>query len=53
MIENKAKIAVSVGDLNGIGIELAFKCHKEISKLCKPIYCINKKMLNDFEKSGK
>ena len=50
MIENKAKIAVSVGDLNGIGIELAFKCHKEISKLCKPIYCINKKMLNKAAK---
>ena len=50
MIENKAKIAVSVGDLNGIGIELAFKCHKEISKFCKPIYCINKKMLNKAAK---
>ena len=50
MIENKVKIAVSVGDLNGIGIELAFKCHKEISKLCKPIYCINKKMLNKAAK---
>ena len=50
MIENKVKIAVSVGDLNGIGIELIFKCHKEISKLCKPIYCINKKMLNKAAK---
>lgn len=46
MIENnKPKIAISIGDLNGIGIEIAFKCHEEISKICQPIYCINNKML--------
>ena len=39
------KIAISVGDLNGVGIEIALKAHEEISKLCKPIYCINKYML--------
>jgi 4-hydroxythreonine-4-phosphate dehydrogenase len=39
------KIAISVGDLNGIGIELILKNHKKISKLCKPIYCINRKLL--------
>ncbi len=39
------KIAVSVGDLNGIGIELALKNHEKISKLCDPIYCISKEML--------
>lgn len=39
------KIAVSVGDLNGIGIELAIKNHEKISKLCDPIYCISKEML--------
>lgn len=43
----KAKIAISVGDLNGIGIEIALKTHHKISKLCKPIYCINKKLLNE------
>ena len=42
---NLPKIAISVGDLNGIGIEIALKCHEEISKTCKPIYCINNKML--------
>ena len=42
---NLPKIAISVGDLNGIGIEIALKCHEEISKICKPIYCINNKML--------
>jgi 4-hydroxythreonine-4-phosphate dehydrogenase len=41
----KAKIAISVGDLNGIGIEIALRSHEKVSKLCEPIYCINKKML--------
>ena len=61
MIDKKPKIAISVGDLNGIGIEIALKCHEKISKICTPIYCINNKMLkiaakelkmeipNDFE----
>lgn len=42
----KPTIAISVGDLNGVGIEIALKAHKEISKLCSPIYCINSYMLN-------
>lgn len=41
----KPKIAISVGDLNGVGIEIALKAHEEISKICEPIYCINKYML--------
>ncbi len=39
------KIAISIGDLNGVGLEIALKAHEEISKICQPIYCINKKML--------
>lgn len=39
------KIAISIGDLNGIGIEIALQAHEKISKICTPIYCINKKML--------
>lgn len=42
----KPKIAISIGDLNGIGIEIALSAHNKISKLCKPIYCINKEMLD-------
>lgn len=42
---NKPRIAISVGDLNGVGIEIALKAHKEISALCAPIYCINTYML--------
>ena len=55
------KIAISIGDLNGIGLEIALKAHEKIKKWVKPIYCINRKMLekgakllnysipNDFE----
>lgn len=39
------KVAISIGDLNGIGIQIALESHKKISKFCKPIYCINQKML--------
>ena len=42
---SKPTIAISVGDLNGIGIEIALKAHEKISELCTPIYCINKYML--------
>jgi len=40
------RVAISIGDLNGVGIEIALKAHKEISHLCRPIYCINSYMLN-------
>ncbi|MFA6685555.1 MAG: 4-hydroxythreonine-4-phosphate dehydrogenase, partial [Arcobacteraceae bacterium] len=40
------KIAISIGDLNGVGLEIALKAHNEISKFCEPIYCINEAMLN-------
>jgi len=39
------KIAISVGDLNGIGIEIALKAHYEVCKLCTPIYCISPTLL--------
>ncbi len=40
------KIAISIGDLNGIGLEIALRAHEQISKICKPVYCINETMLN-------
>ncbi len=43
---NKTKIAISIGDLNGVGIEIALKSHNIIKKFCEPIYCINENMLN-------
>ncbi len=39
------KLAISIGDLNGIGVEIALKSHEEIKKLCHPIYIINDTML--------
>ena len=46
----KLKLAISIGDLNGVGIEIALKAHKDVSKLCTPIYCINSPMLNQATK---
>lgn len=39
------KIAISIGDLNGVGLEIALRAHEEISKICTPMYCINESML--------
>lgn len=44
------KVAVSIGDINGIGIQLALENHTKISKLCKPIYCIDKNILKKASK---
>jgi len=44
------KVAISIGDLNGIGIEIALKAHNEIKKYIKPVYCINKTMLQKASK---
>ena len=46
----KPTIAISVGDLNGVGIEIALKAHQEIVKLCNPIYCINTTMIDKAAK---
>ena len=39
------KIAISIGDLNGIGIQLALENHDTIKKIIEPLYCIDKVML--------
>ena len=39
------KIAISIGDLNGIGIQLALENHEAIKKIIEPIYCIDAFML--------
>lgn len=38
------KIAISVGDLNGVGFEIILKAHRQICELCAPIYCISRSM---------
>ncbi|WP_321778535.1 4-hydroxythreonine-4-phosphate dehydrogenase [Sulfurimonas sp.] len=45
MPSRKQNIAISIGDLNGVGIEIALIAHEEVSKLCNPLYCINTSML--------
>lgn len=47
---NRKKIAISVGDLNGIGIQLALENHDVISKEVDVIYCIDKTMLEQAAK---
>ncbi len=44
------KVAISVGDLNGIGVQLALQNHKIISTIVNPIYCIDKEMLKQASK---
>jgi 4-hydroxythreonine-4-phosphate dehydrogenase len=41
----KPVVAVSVGDLSGVGIAIALRSHDAVSKLCHPRYCINRTML--------
>jgi len=42
----KQKVAVSIGDLNGIGIQLALEHHHTVKEIVDPIYCIDPKMLS-------
>jgi 4-hydroxythreonine-4-phosphate dehydrogenase len=35
------RIAISVGDLNGVGFEIILKAHNQIKQFCNPLYCIN------------
>ncbi len=44
------KIAVSVGDLNGIGIEIALKSHETVKTMCHPLYIIDPSMLEQVAK---
>ena len=33
------RIAVSIGDPNGVGPEIALRAHDSIRKICRPVYC--------------
>ena len=39
------RVAISVGDLNGIGIQLALENHTKISQHITPLYCIDQQLL--------
>ncbi|MDD3500181.1 MAG: 4-hydroxythreonine-4-phosphate dehydrogenase [Sulfurovum sp.] len=42
---NRKQVAISIGDLNGIGVQLALENHHTVCELVKPIYCIDRAML--------
>jgi 4-hydroxythreonine-4-phosphate dehydrogenase len=42
---SRKKVAISVGDLNGIGIQLILENHDIISKEIEAVYCIDRSML--------
>ncbi|RRS30019.1 MAG: 4-hydroxythreonine-4-phosphate dehydrogenase [Epsilonproteobacteria bacterium (ex Lamellibrachia satsuma)] len=44
------KVAISIGDLNGIGIQLALENHHILSKEVEAVYCIDKNMLEQAAK---
>ena len=44
------KIAISIGDINGVGLEIALKCHEEVSRLCSPVYCVDHEVLENGAK---
>ncbi|TSA83769.1 4-hydroxythreonine-4-phosphate dehydrogenase [Helicobacter mehlei] len=41
----KPKIAISIGDIQGIGLEIALKAHVRISQICTPLYCVHLEVL--------
>ena len=41
----KPKVAISIGDINGVGVEIALKAHQEICRIVDPIYCIGRPLL--------
>ena len=41
----KPVIAISIGDINGVGVEIALKAHNTIKKECTPLYFTNYTML--------
>lgn len=41
------KVAISIGDLNGVGFEIALKAHTVIRKLCHPVYCVEESMAKE------
>ncbi|WP_457598536.1 4-hydroxythreonine-4-phosphate dehydrogenase [Hydrogenimonas sp.] len=46
----KPRIAVSIGDPNGIGPEIALKGHAGVAALCEPLYFVGFDLLSDAAK---
>lgn len=43
----KPKIAISIGDINGVGPEIAIKTHEKIKQICEPIYCVPRALMDE------
>ncbi len=41
-------IAVSIGDINGIGPRIALAAHAEISRFCRPFYTVHESLMADI-----
>ncbi|BEG57762.1 4-hydroxythreonine-4-phosphate dehydrogenase PdxA [Helicobacter sp. NHP21005] len=39
------KIAISIGDIQGVGAEIALKAHSSVCQICQPIYCVHQELL--------
>lgn len=46
----KINIAISIGDINGIGPAIALKAHNSIKKICNPIYFADYSLFEDAAK---
>ncbi len=44
------RIAISIGDPNGIGLEIAIKAHDTIKEMCDPIYCVDDTVMQQAAK---
>lgn len=40
-----SKIAISIGDVNGVGLEIALRAHKQITQFCEPVYCVHREVV--------
>lgn len=43
----KPKIAISIGDVNGVGPEIAIQAHEKIKEICEPIYCAPRALMGE------
>ncbi len=41
----KARAAISIGDVNGVGIEIALRMHDFIAEYVEPLYCVHHDLL--------
>lgn len=44
------KLAISIGDINGIGLEILVRSHEKLSKICTPFYFIHESLLDKASK---